>query len=262
MCWVPESPWYYFDRGREAKALESLSWLRGSQDIARREYDSTVSSRIQSCWRELLSKQVVVLSVLGILHWAFVPARLVYSYRNFLSITNSEDASIGIQLGQAFLCFVASSLSTFLLASSMRRTLIIRSLILALLSSIPTSVYLYNMNNRDSTTQIYVDSVAIGLIVVYPVLSSATFHSTTYVLSQEILYKDKHRKVAIYLAHLAAFLSAVSCIIVPILQRMDYDYINFSILSGIAFISLVFIFSCLPETKNKHIFEINRLFKS
>ncbi|XP_057656176.1 facilitated trehalose transporter Tret1-like [Diorhabda carinulata] len=270
---VPESPIWLANEGRIAEAKTSFFWCRGRSEESNKELDSILQRRNQSPkdknrnYKEKFNeifvpeflKPLIILTVyVTTKQWCGINAIAFYSVAIMKDTVGNVDEYLATLLVDLIRVVMATA-ACFLIKNFKRRHL-------ALISGIGTFVSLFFLSGVTFFVKIY-PSNQIGYFTMLFLISYIVFVSIGLVplpssMNGE-LFPVKLKGLGCGVSSFVAFSMFYSVVqTTPIIFGNYGPSGGFLIFGLVAFVSTIFVYLFLPETKGKPLHEIEDAFKS
>ena len=274
MSMVPESPSWLLSKGRVEDALRSYQWLRGCSDEANKEFESMVSSQNTSStvnnysWEnvKLNIKRPGFLKPLGILLIFFIVMQFsgvnAVAFYCVTIMKNTIGDGLNEYVAMTIIDLVRvlmSVVACILLRKFGRRPLAFISGTGTALSLVGLSTFLYFTKQYPMLTQF--SSVPMALLIGYICFVSIGIVPLPWCMNGE-LFPLALRGVGSGIVSSVNFLALFTVVKTGPLFFLNIGAEGaFMIYGAVAFLGTIFLFFCLPETKNKTLQEIENSFE-
>ncbi|XP_058063784.1 facilitated trehalose transporter Tret1 isoform X2 [Anopheles bellator] len=265
---MPESPYYYIEKGQYSEASKSLKWLRGShydenaemEDM--KEEDSKLKAEaitMLDAFRQKATIRALVIS-LGLMFFqqlSGINAVIFYNAAIFKSANGDEDmtsASVivgGIQV-------VATLVAAIVVDKVGRRILLMVSDFMMAVSTILLAVY-FQLKQDDPSKVDDLSWLAVLAVCMFIAMFSIGFGPVPWLMIGE-LFANNVKAFASPIAGVFNWLLAflVTKIFTNLTDAMGEAGV-FWLFSGLSLLGTVFVYVIVPETKGKSLNEIQRV---
>ncbi|XP_052866113.1 facilitated trehalose transporter Tret1 isoform X2 [Anopheles cruzii] len=265
---MPESPYYYIEKGQYSEASQSLKWLRGShydenaemEDM--KQEDAKLKAEaitILDAFRQKATIRALVIS-LGLMFFqqlSGINAVIFYNAAIFKSANGDEDmtsASVivgGIQV-------VATLVASIVVDKVGRRILLIVSDFMMAVSTILLAVY-FQLKQDDPSKVADLSWLAVLAVCMFIAMFSIGFGPVPWLMIGE-LFANNVKAFASPIAGVFNWLLAflVTKIFTNLTDGMGEAGV-FWLFSGLSLLGTVFVYLMVPETKGKSLNEIQRV---
>ena len=257
MFFMPESPRWFALQGREQEARSVLARIREQESIEAEldEIKKTLSEQ-QGAWRDLISKSMLRVMVIGIglavfqqytgINTVIYYAPTIFKLAGFASNSASILATAGVGLVNVIMTIVAISL----LDRAGRRPLLLLGLVGMLVSLVTLSVA---FGHGDSP---YLKWIGVGSVMFYVASFAISLGPVFWVMISEIYPLDV-RGLAMSLATAVCWISnLVVSFTFPILVKYIGPSTTFALYAAITILAIAFSYWLVPETKGLSLEEI------
>jgi len=279
-CFIPTSPYWLVEKGKNEEARKALVWLRGSQYCVNDELEEIINKK-----REKENRQVNTNIASAILSMAFIRpflrvgtlllivqwggVNVITTY--MVDIFKMSGSSIDPTLAPIFVTSIQLALATcsaLVLRVAPRKPLFIFSCLGISVAQITMGVYSYLALASDSST---VDPVNIegpyGWVPMVCVIAVSSFQVFgVLVVVQLLLAECFPTEIRSYASGICGALAAVNTFgatkLFPSLQSLMGFHGTFWLYGGVMFFSAVFGALCIPENRGESLVKTEDKFQS
>ncbi|XP_031635409.1 facilitated trehalose transporter Tret1-like [Contarinia nasturtii] len=265
---IPESPAYLVSKAKTSAAISSLKWLRGDAYDYTRELDELQAQnesekRNKVSFVAALSRRSTLKAIF--ISWGLmffqqasgINAIIFYTTEIFASTGSSIDASLSTIIF-GVMQVITVFISSMIVDKLGRRLLLLPSTIVLTLSTFTLGIYFYMRDqNVDSVADI--GWLPIVAVCSYIILFSIGIGPIPWIMMGELFANDI-KGVAGSLAGAVNWM--VAFIVTSTFSAMSDQFgigQTFWIFSGFSFMSILFVYFFVPETKGKTLTEIQRM---
>lgn len=263
-CFMPESPTYFISKEKTDKAIKSLKWLRGKQydptnELALLNVDHEHNKKSTSI-RAAFSRKVTLKSFFISLGLMFCQQLCGINAVIFYSGSIYEDANTDAAKGTIMVGVVqviATFISTMVVDKVGRRILLLLSGFVMMLCTITLGAYFF-LQDSDKNSVTDINWLPILCLCVFIAMFSIGYGPVPWLMMGELFSTD--------IKGIAGSISGTINWILAFVVTKSFKNVTDTIGSGqtfwlfscFTFIGLIFVFFCVPETKNKTLLEIQK----
>ncbi|XP_035790881.1 facilitated trehalose transporter Tret1-2 homolog isoform X1 [Anopheles albimanus] len=265
---MPESPYYFVEKGKFSDASKSLKWLRGSnydenaelEDMKQEDVKMKAEAiRMVDAFRQKATIRALIIS-LGLMFFqqlSGINAVIFYNSGIFKSANGGEEMSSapiivgGIQV-------VATLAAAIVVDKVGRRILLMVSDFMMAVSTILLAVY-FQLKQDDPSKVSDLNWLAVLAVCLFIAMFSIGYGPVPWLMIGE-LFANNVKAFASPIAGVANWLLAflVTKVFTNLTDAMGEAGV-FWLFSGISLVGTVFVYVLVPETKGKSLVEIQRV---
>jgi hypothetical protein len=265
-----ETPYFLVMKGKRDKAEKNLAWLSGSansnevaeelqkiEDSITREKSKTQSLR--SLFSSVANlKGIIIVVVINVLGMA-TGGSVIGAYASLIFSPSETFSANEFTILYGAVQFVAVAMSPFIIEKVDRRSLMIGCHVGITLSNICSYIFMYSHNKGYDIA--YYPWLIFGSVASYS-MCFAFSSPAGYALKGELLpfsVRTIGSSMAVISSSICSFFVVKTFF--PITEILSMET-NFLIYSTMSFLSIVFLYYVLPETRGKTLHELQNLRKS
>ena len=260
--WLPETPVYLINKGRNDDAERSLRWLRGSKDqLIQNELAKTVSfikgrkalpeaSSIKDIFSSIGSRKALIIGTVLVTNLQFCGVFAILSYTvNIFQAAGSDLSPHASTIIIGFLQLAGSCASALLIDKAGRKILLIVSNVsMALCLAALGSYFFINYQGIDVSTISWLPVTCLSVFIFAIALGLAP---VTFVIISEIFEPQIKGKATTIIISIMWFLTFLIAKFYPSMTDIMGIYGCYWFFSACCILGAIYCFVSVPETKNR-----------
>ncbi|XP_068625650.1 facilitated trehalose transporter Tret1-like [Battus philenor] len=267
LFFLPESPYFLYNKGREDDAIKVLEYLHGSEILAKQEIKNyTVSKKGEMLNKLAILKDPVVRKILPISMLFSIGTQLIgfnavlYYLQTILISTNTtimpEIASVIIGVIQ----LASSFLTPFTVDRYGRKIILLITLVEMFIGMIGLGIFFMLKSTDGEPLPGFLNYVPLVSLILIVNSYNAGIGSLVWIVIAE-LFDGPARAFGVTInITLVSFMIFLTSKFFPLISTKFGPAIPYWIFSGSCVLMCLFVLLCLPETKGRSFIEIQREF--